>query len=370
VSEAALGAILLFGVLAFGSTERWARSALEGAIFLLGAAWAWRQMGRRGSEPFPGRAAPLALIVLLGVGQLAAGSTEFRFRTEEAAVAWGAWLIHFVNAAGVLSKPEAAFRLRVGMVWAGGAIAVEALLQHATAPGRIYWLFPTRSGINFGPLPNPDHYAALMELLMPAAIWQALEGGGSGAAGAVSAAAMFGSVAATGSRAGIVLGAAEIVLLPLMARRRFPGRRKAALVLAGFAAVAAAAAGWQLAWKRFRMEDPLRYRREIAGSALAMIRERPLAGFGLGTFETVYPAYASFDTGKRVSHAHNDWLEWTAEGGLPMLLLAAGFAGWNLWRNRANAWTWGAGVMLAHSLVDFPAQIPGLMALALALLAV
>jgi len=43
-------------------------------------------------------------------------------------------------------------------------------------------------------------------------------------------------------------------------------------------------------------------------STIAMAREKPWTGFGLGNFENVYPAYALFDDGAIVNHAHNDWL--------------------------------------------------------------
>ena len=51
-------------------------------------------------------------------------------------------------------------------------------------------------------------------------------------------------------------------------------------------------------------------------------------GFGLGTFETVYPHFALFDIGLIVNHAHNDWLEWAAEGGVPLALALLSLAVW------------------------------------------
>jgi len=85
--------------------------------------------------------------------------------------------------------------------------------------------------------------------------------------------------------------------------------------------VFSAIAGWGLLWSRISGgTDPFANRREMLESALRMARERPWMGFGLGTFQFVYPAYAVTDFGLFVDHAHNDWAEWVAEGGLPSWL--------------------------------------------------
>ena len=46
-----------------------------------------------------------------------------------------------------------------------------------------------------------------------------------------------------------------------------------------------------------------------------MAISRPIAGHGIGSFPYVYPAFARFDNGYFVNHAHNDWLEAFADGG-------------------------------------------------------
>ncbi|MEX2575966.1 MAG: O-antigen ligase family protein [Halofilum sp. (in: g-proteobacteria)] len=53
----------------------------------------------------------------------------------------------------------------------------------------------------------------------------------------------------------------------------------------------------------------------------AMIQERPWLGWGPGTFFQAYPAYRSPDDGSAGQHAHNDYLQYWAEGGLPALAL-------------------------------------------------
>jgi O-antigen ligase len=52
-----------------------------------------------------------------------------------------------------------------------------------------------------------------------------------------------------------------------------------------------------------------------------MIRDAPLTGFGLGTFEAAYPPYAQDLVRLTVDKAHNDYLELAAGFGLPAAVL-------------------------------------------------
>ena len=124
-----------------------------------------------------------------------------------------------------------------------------------------------------------------------------------------------------------------------------------------------AVVGWEVVWDRFKDPDPFRYRREMLASAVAMAEARPAMGFGMGTFQTAYTGYALFDLPHMyVHHAHCDWAEWAAEGGLPMLALMLGVAAAVVWRIPRAPWAAGILAVFAHGLVDFPMQKPGLAA--------
>ena len=56
--------------------------------------------------------------------------------------------------------------------------------------------------------------------------------------------------------------------------------------------------------------------------ALGLVSARPLLGYGYGTFESAFPSVQSGEIDLRFDHAHNDWLEWATEGGLPLLAAA------------------------------------------------
>jgi hypothetical protein len=57
-------------------------------------------------------------------------------------------------------------------------------------------------------------------------------------------------------------------------------------------------------------------RLNITKDSLKMFFQRPLLGWGLGTFPTVYPRYRSFYTNLFINEAHNDYAQLLVEMGL------------------------------------------------------
>jgi O-antigen ligase len=111
--------------------------------------------------------------------------------------------------------------------------------------------------------------------------------------------------------------------------------------------------------------DPLSdLRFPIIGSTAAMIARFPVWGCGLGAWPAVYPEFALFDIGLQVNQAHCDWLQWAAEGGVPLLLafvILAALLGRPLVRS-----VWGVGFLavLMHASMDYPFhQLPAFTAL-------
>jgi O-antigen ligase len=211
---------------------------------------------------------------------------------------------------------------------------------------------------SWGPFVNRDQYAAFIELVLPLALVPALGGERHAFRFAVMAAAMYATVIAGASRAGAVLTTAEIAAVQIVMWRR--GRRSGAMQLWPLAMVFVAVAGWAVLWNRFSDPDPWGGRREILAGTVAMIDARPWTGFGLGMFRTVYPAYAPVDFGAVVHHAHNDWAEWAAEGGIPFSLMLLAVAVWSVPRAFRTLWGIGIVAVFVHSLVDFPLQKPAL----------
>ena len=103
------------------------------------------------------------------------------------------------------------------------------------------------------------------------------------------AATMYASVIATASRAGGRVdhrGSAAILAVAL--HRRQIGARILAGVLI-LLAIFTAAAGWGVLTHRWTEPQGYTIRRQLLRSSLEMIRDRPLMGFGLGTWATVSP---------------------------------------------------------------------------------
>lgn len=101
------------------------------------------------------------------------------------------------------------------------------------------------------------------------------------------------------------------------------------------------------------------------------------AGSGFGTFVPVYQIFEgpSVIVDNYINHAHNDWLEVLLEGGLPALLLQAGFvllfllAVLTVSRMASARWPSAFGraagvvvlLMMAHACVDFALRTPALL---------
>ena len=105
---------------------------------------------------------------------------------------------------------------------------------------------------------------------------------------------------------------------------------------------------------------------------LHLIGEHPWAGTGLGTFANVYPAVQTAFPGQTVGHAHNDYLEFASECGIPAALILFSSIFYIVaqsvrafWKNKHNfqravaLGCFGSMVaILLHSLTDFNLDIP------------
>jgi hypothetical protein len=241
---------------------------------------------------------------------------------------------------------------------------VWATLQTFTSGGKVLWLFPTIYNPVMGPILYRNHYAAFIEVVLPIALYKALRSRHNSLLYSGMAAAMYASVIACASRAGTVLATAEILVVAVLmaARGVTTGRAigtallRAAVLFVAFTAVV----GWEHVWDRFWQPDPMTLRREFNISSLHMIADHPYTGTGLGTWPTIYPKYAIVDPGTFANQAHDDWLQFTAEGGIPFGVLLFTLFIWSL--RPAFRSIWGIGVIsvFLHAFVDYPFSRPAL----------
>lgn len=289
----------------------------------------------------------------LGALQWAALSTADAARTWLATLHWLSLSAVFLIVCREL-RHSASRKQALRWLAAGAAITSSlALVQFFTSQGRFYWIWPSPEPEVFSPFQNRNNFAAFVLLFLPLVLHQAVQRGQSAILWLAGASAMIAAVVASGSRAGSAILLAELIALAVLFRREL---RPVLLPAAALIAIAIAVGGWEILSRKLEDPDPLRHRKDLWQSTLAMAASRPASGFGLGTFPAVYPAFARFDSGHYVNHAHNDWLEWAAEGGLPLLLFLAGFALWTVPKAVQSRWGLGLPAVFLHAFVDYPMQ--------------
>jgi O-antigen ligase len=378
--------LLLFGPLAFGAVEPWSIFVLEAGAALLLLLWIIRQVASgelfvAGSPLF---APALVFAFLIGL-QLATGRTAYRYETLSAGLLYCAYGVLCFLVTQILRRTSHVQALTVTFSVYGFLLASFALLQSLSSTAKLYWLrTPRMGGWIFGPYVNHNHYAGLMEMLVPIPLVFSLTRGARGPRkimAGVAAALMAGTIFLSGSRGGMLAFVVEMGLLAVVVVWGQQSR-KMTLALATFLVIGVGLVLWlggsELAKRLATIHADTKTelsggtRLDIDRDALRMAHRKPILGWGLGTFPDVYPEFRSFHTNFFINEAHNDYLQLLVEmGGL-------GFATmlwflWGVYRNGikklknwpedlngavALAALLGVTGILVHSLVDFNLQIP------------
>ena len=338
---------------------RWALTAYETALFTLAAVGIVRQKFAIRLHPI---GVILVLVVLWGLMQVAAGITVDAQRTLEASLHWAANCAAFCL--GLRLAGERVNRQKF--------LTAQLIFALLVAIGAVIALFTIGS---LGPFVYRNQFAAFLEPALALAIAAAIGDRRRPILWALISAALFASVVAAGSRAGSAICLALLLTLPLLAYMRgvISGRSLARVIALGAASACAlvAVVGWQTIWDRLQEPNPYSLRADLNRSSLAMIRDRPVAGFGLGTWSSAYPKYALYDDGTFVNQAHDDWAQWAVEGGVPLFLAMLAVAA--MLAPAALRSLWGIGLMavFVHAAVDYPLeQRPALAAYFFALMGV
>ena len=353
-----LAAILAIGILTLWVPDRWALSVFQVALFALVAV----RIVQRRLLTLPLAAWMLAGAAAWGVLQVATGWSVDRVTTLDAVLSWLTNLAAFMLAADLYRNADRRERfLRSTLIFAT-TLAVASIFTFLTSPaGKVFWIFDSGSeSRTLGPFLYQNQYATFVEAVLPFGILGVIGDRRRWLLYAIIVATLFGSVVTGGSRAGTILCLAEILLMPTIAfgRGMINGKMLAQVVLGSLAAVAVltGVVGWEPLWKRLQEPHPYSLRKDLVLSSIAMVRDRPLTGFGLGTWPEAYPGYARFDDGTYVNQAHNDWIQWTAEGGLLFLAAMLAIAAWSV--GPAVRSLWGVGILSVwlHALIDYPMQ--------------
>ncbi len=259
-------------------------------------------------------------------------------------------------ASQVLRNTFIAAQFRWFFVLFGSAICVLDLLEQASHTSKYYWIIQSKFTSVSGPFAYWNNFAQFVELFLPVTLWLGLAGRKLNPPYLGLAALQISAVAASGSRAGTALVLLELIAVILLAYLR--NRKKAFLMAAGsvvlLSAVFIYAAGSDALMRKLQQKDQLQVRRDINRSSMEMIGVHPLTGWGLNTYVPVYRMFAHYDDGSYVNRAHNDWLQFAAEGGIPFACVMIAIFFWSL--RPAIRSIWGLGVIAIglHALVDYP----------------
>jgi hypothetical protein len=306
-------------------------------------------------------------------------------------------LLHLIPAAAmfllVLRLPNDERRLLPAVVMgiAGISVVLGAfqLMGGPDSPLRFYAVTNRDSPVGF--FANANHEATLLLCALP--LTAVLAGrmasrrsrskrSGGAIVSASIAVFILAGIAISGSSAGYGLALPTAVASFLIYRRTVAGRIAAGWwgALAALALVFAFA-GLQGPLGKEAFEADMSSsqpssRRVLASTTVGIIKDSFPIGTGLGTFSTVYRRYEDPGrvTRQFANHAHNDYLEAVLELGAAGGLLILGFLLW--WGRRSYlAWTRdfeGAalaragsvmiGIILAHSLVDYPIRTAAMVA--------
>jgi O-antigen ligase len=376
--------LLLFGPLAFGEVERWSILLLEtgcAALFLL---WIGKQVLEgeiriRWNPLF----LPMGVFGLLMVSQLVFRLSAYPHDTASLALQYFAYAMLCFLACQTLLRGVQARRLALIFSVYGAVLASFALIQGIASNGKLYWIRQPRGGWIYGPYVNHNHYAGLMEMLVPIPLVLSLTRLASTKArnaAAAAAAVMVGTIFLSGSRGGMLAIVAELVILAALLIKQKRGLRTAiglGLFLAIVVGLLTWVGGGELS-KRIATVGPLRselsndIRPYINRDGLRMFLKKPVLGWGLGTFPVVYPQFRTFYTNFFVNEAHNDYLQLLVEMGLLGFATMAWFVVTVYARalKKIGDWTGdisgsvtlacmlGLSGILVHSAVDFNLQIP------------
>jgi O-antigen ligase len=318
------------------------------------------------------------------------------------------YLAAFYLTIAVCREREGDRRIVYALLGLGAFESVYGLFQYLTGWQHIFWYAKTVNlEMATGTYINYDHFVGLLEMILPFALalvygeyWKMSRQNSRAhgqlrnailrdefqklVLGLILAAVLFVAIVFSQSRMGLMSAIVSVLLMFVLA----------------------ATSGWQRGWQRMSVAtvtlmfliagtslafwigpEPVMARFENLGEqygasannratiwkdTIRLIDAHPWVGTGLGTFSIAYPGVQTSFEGRLVSHAHNDYLEFASELGIPAALMLFGGIFYLLLKsarsfrrneNRLDR-TLALGCfgsilsILLHSLTDFNLQIP------------
>ncbi|MBU1342556.1 MAG: O-antigen ligase family protein [Proteobacteria bacterium] len=236
----------------------------------------------------------------------------------------------------------------------GGLLAFSSILQfYLTEDMALWFRHVPKNSIIVGPYVNHNHYAGLMELMFPIVLglflfYRPRIGNTSLIKGiaeifsqekanihiliGTSALLIVVSIFVSLSRGAMISTCLSLILFTLLLLKRKISKGNTTLIL-GVIILTALSIGW-FGWDqifdrfaRLKNAQGIIYesRLDFWQDSKEIIRHYKITGSGMGTFSHIYPLHRSMKTPLFLAHAHNDYLELLAEGGMIAFILAASF---------------------------------------------
>ncbi len=381
-----LVALLILGPLWFGAVTPTPVFILRSGAAVLAVVWAVTQAergelrARLSSMLVPA----LAFAAIVAI-QLVAGLTVYAQTTKEHGLDLVTAILLMFVAMQVVREQERALQFGWVMVAFAGLLALFSEVQYISGTTNVYWSFSSRYPTwIFGPYFDHNHFAGLMEMLLPIALvwstarWVSFD---KKLLAAVAVLLVVTSVLLSGSRAGLLIVLAQLVAFGLLYSRHrswhhmFAASLAALVVIAGVGAYLGSHSTWVRAGTLLAptgQDMDLKGRMRVVPESWPAIKMKPVLGWGLGTFPIVFPQFQSAQTDVFMNEAHDEYVQIAVEAGMAglavaiwflVLLFRDGARVTPLWNSTplaglgTAAWLGCAGIVL-HSFVDFNLHIP------------
>ncbi len=383
-----LGVMLIWAPLPFGAVYTWAWASITIMTLLVLFLWMVGSVRSGGLRiGYTSLYIPIGFFLAMGLVQLVFHLTLTPEATKESLLKLATYSVLFFVVIQLFADSPSQTWSRVGfaVLMFGFIFSCLSILQFLWNPARILWVQHDLA-TPFGPYVDHDHYAGLMEMIIPISATYVLSRPKHDPLNGIL---WFGvlvpvvSLLLTGSRGGFVAVLIESGILAWVViwRNPLPGRRMRVFVTGLALAAVAAVFFWLVpnyvmnrlgTVNNYVSETSRGFRPNLWKSSFGIYWDHPLFGTGMGSFATAFPPHQLEVSDLVTEHAHNDYVEALAEtgllGGILILAIAAlflviTFKSLHIQLKRDPGWIQlGAGIsccgLMVHSFVDFNLHIP------------
>jgi len=380
--ESLLVFILAFTPLAFGAVHPWPIAIFEVAAALMGLFWVLKMLSRSKPE-FIGFPILALFLILIGCAVLQLFFSHYplstiRYTLPISIYSWStktellkliSYVMIFLVTLNTIRTKRQITRILSVIITMGFFMSIFYLMRYFGAP-------VPRGFI------NSDHFSAYLGMVIPLSLGLLLVGNAS-----VRPLLFFtiivmgGALFFTMSRGGMFSFIAALLFIALLVSTRRSMKKKGGiiLVIAVFIILIIAWLGATPVVERilsFKAEIASRYfggRLPIWQGTLGIIRNYPIFGTGLGTFNYIFPKYQPVGiVAKHYTYAHSDFLELLSEIGMIGFSLFVICGLWSVaylfrrYSRRHDPWVTGMSIcvfgslasIFIHSFTDFNLHIP------------